>query len=177
MRYEDEFLVHPRPGPLLALPVPELQAELVRLLDGQATATRADFDVLFGAGQIAFRRRVPGMEITLHDWLLGRPDEGRRYDIVACFLMGYWRGRDAVPEDLVDDLLRGLDLLGSRPGASDALIEALAIAHPRIGPSTQARRVAARFAALRQGPPGQQAYQASVQASLDAVLGPVAVPS
>jgi hypothetical protein len=166
MSYDDEVLVHPRPETLLSLPVPELQAELVRILDREVGAERADFDVLFGAGQIAFRRRVPGVEIAVQEWLRRRADD-RRFDVAACFLMGYWRGRETVSPTLVDDLLPGLDRPMGVPGGADAIVQALAVAFPCLEPAPAAR-VRQRLAEFSERGPHQPATEAALRFVLDA---------
>ena len=82
-----EPLVHPRAQSFRNALRNDSAGLLTQTLGAQAARSRPDFEVLYGAGQIARQDGIAGVESVVADWLRMSVSP-RRWDVGACFLMG-----------------------------------------------------------------------------------------
>ena len=162
MKINGEFIVHPAPDELLALPEAELPRAVRVMWERGARADVPDFDRLVGAGQLARIREVPRVEEELERWLI-RPAGSKGFDVAGCFLTGYWPGRQVPHAPLVRRLLDALDGASLEPAARNTVACALAKAHPATTDADLAARAAATFRRILQEEP-LDAYSAGTLA-------------
>jgi hypothetical protein len=164
-----EVILHARPerfrDALRADPI----GTVTRTLELQSARERPDFEVLFGAGQIARLEQVADVNSVVADWLRAS-SVPQRWDVAACFLMGYW-ARPVRPDPaLVTLLLQQLGRMDSNEPGWNELVRALGAAAMRTEDGAVADRVrdALRSAVAWADPSSIQPGTATV---LDTVLG------
>lgn len=123
----NEVIVHPRPQRFRDDLRNDSTHLLVQTLDLQSSRDRADFEVLFGAGQIAREEGVTGVDDLVARWLR-ESVLPRRWDVGACFLMGYWAEPVEPGDDLVALLLQQLGQMDSGAAGWNEMARALAAA-------------------------------------------------
>lgn len=123
----NEMIVHPRPERFRDAFRSDPAGTITRTLEQQSTRERPDFDVLFGAGQIARQEQVADLNGAIADWL--RASElPRRWDLAACFLMGYWALPVRPGPAVAELLLRQLKRMDSDEPGWNELVRALGAA-------------------------------------------------
>ena len=164
-----EVILHARPDryrdALRADPI----GTVLQTLELQAARERPDFEVLFGGGQIARLEQVTDLNGAIADWLQGS-DLPQRWDLAACFLMGYWAPPMRADQALVALLLQQLDQMDSEEPGWNELVRALGAASTLMADGAAAGRVrdALRTAVARANP---FSIQTGTAAALDAALG------
>jgi hypothetical protein len=162
-----EFITYPRPLEITALPVEKVLPFLVSLWDKQYAADKPDFDRLFGAGQLARIHAIAGVEPELQSWLNTRNDS-KGWDVVSCFLMGFWRGGQSANVALVDLQVEALETRTLTNTARDVMICALAAAYDGAKPESKERIAACFKRFLKDSEPHE--YQDMAAAALKYVL-------
>jgi hypothetical protein len=164
-----EPLVHPRAQSFRNALRNDSAGLLTQTLGAQAARSRPDFEVLYGAGQIARQDGIAGVESVVADWLRMSVSP-RRWDVGACFLMGYWVTPVQPNESLVALLVRQLGQLDGRDPGWNEMLRALSAAVALTADSAAADRLRAalRSAVARAG---AGSIQAGTAAALDAILG------
>ena len=164
-----EPLVHPRAQSFRNALRNDSAGLLTQTLGAQAARSRPDFEVLYGAGQIARQDGIAGVESVVADWLRMSVSP-RRWDVGACFLMGYRVTPVQPNESLVALLVRQLGQLDGRDPGWNEMLRALSAAVALTADSAAADRIRAalRSAVARAG---AGSIQAGTAAALDAVLG------
>lgn len=136
----DEMILHPLADQFRAGLLRDPGHVLTHTWDIQAGRDRPDFEVLFGAGQITRQEQIAQVEDLLAAWL-SASHSPRRWDVAACFLMGYWATPLLPGDALVDLLLRHLEHAGSHSPGWNEVLWALSKAAALSADGARAKRI------------------------------------
>lgn len=120
-----EFLIHPRPNLFRDAMRTHPQTAVLDVLRTQAGRPKGDFDVLFGTGQLARLAHAPDPQRPMLEWLRAGDAAPRRWDVAACFLMGFWAPPIIPDEALVSALAARLNASPQRAEGWNELVRAL----------------------------------------------------
>lgn len=138
----------------------------------ESEASVPDFDHLFKLGRISNQLHLSEAESCLKQWLR-QGDSGNQnvWDVVGCFLMGYWSSADQIDIDaeLVDMLVWALENIALNRDPRDLLILCLSQAHHLLKDKEYSKKIQSCFLALWQKREGKN-FQASVLKALENVL-------